>query len=329
MPRTSRTARATRAVSAVCPEAPSLLLLPLVVGALLVGLWLLGAAPAAAEPGADTGGSRSLLDGGPLTGGRLSDGLSDTSGNPGRASSERTAPHHGLRERVSSGRAALDAPSLGLEGSGRLGEVVPERVGQVAEPVASTLGTVHQRLEHGAERTAAEAAAVLPGAAWPVAGMGGGARSLVGGLDRDGHADAVLPAPAAPFAHDPAPERDGDGSASGARERAKGEDTVPGAGQGTVYGHGSVIPVGAAGSSVGADAGERPDSASPAPGSSAHQLTAGSTAPAGGGVPVPAVAGYLTAAPVTAPSADAVLLAARALLTVPGGPSDDPTVSPD
>ncbi|QUX28708.1 flagellar associated protein [Nocardiopsis akebiae] len=326
MPRTSRTARATRAVAAVCPEAPSLLLLPLVVGALLVGLWLLGAAPAAADSGADTGGSRSLLDGGPLTGGRLSDGFSGTSGNPEQASSERTATHHALRERVSSGRAALDAPSLGLEGSGRLGEVVPEGVGQVAEPVASTLGTVHQRLEHGAERTAAETAAVLPEAAWPVAGTGGGARSLVGGLDRDGHADAGLPATSA---HDPAPARDGDGSEGGPRERAKDEDTVPGAGHGTVYGHGSVIPARAAVASAGADAGERPDAAAPAPGSSAHQLTAGSTAPAGGGVPVPAVAAYLTAAPVTAPSADAVLLAARALLTVPGGPSDDPTVSPD
>ncbi|WDZ91605.1 flagellar associated protein [Nocardiopsis sp. HUAS JQ3] len=329
MPRTSRTARATRAVAAVCPEAPSLLLLPLVVGALLVGLWLLGAAPAAADSGTDVGGSRSLLDGGPLTGGRLSDGFSGTSGNPEHASAESTAPHHGLRDRVSSGRAALDASSLGLEGSGRLGEVVPEGVGKVAEPVASTLGTVHQRIEHGAERTAAETAAVLPEAAWPVAGMGEGARNLVGGLDRDGRSDAGLLAPVAPSVHEPAPERDGDDSAAGPRERAKGEDTVPGAGHGTVYGHGSVIPIRAAVASVGADAGERPDTAAPAPGSSAHQLTAGSTAPAGGGVPVPAVAGYLTAAPVTVPSADAVLLAARALLTVPGGPSDDPTVSPD
>ncbi|MFE1470949.1 prolipoprotein diacylglyceryl transferase [Nocardiopsis dassonvillei] len=329
MPRTSRTARATRAVAAVCPEAPSLLLLPLVVGALLVGLWLLGAAPAAADSGADSGGSRSLLDGGPLTGGRLPDGFSGTSGNPDRASSERTAPHHGLRDRVSSGRAALDASSLGLEGSGRLGEVVPEGVGQVAEPVASTLGTVHRHLEHGAGRTAAETAAVLPEAAWPVAGMGEGARSLVRGLDRDGHADAGLLSPVVPAAHAPAPERDADDSADEARERAEDEDTAPGSAHGSVYGHGAIIPADTGGASADADRGERSDTAAPAPGSSAHQLTAGSTAPAGGGAPVPAVAGYLTAAPVTAPSADAVLLAARALLTVPVGPSDDPTVSPD
>ncbi|WP_435109486.1 flagellar associated protein [Nocardiopsis synnemataformans] len=340
MPRTSRTARATRAVAAVCPEAPSLLLLPLLAGALLVGLWLLGAAPASADSDSGTGASRSLLGEGSLTAGRLSDGFSGTSGSHDRASSERTAPHHTLRDRDSSDRvsldsASLDASSLRLGDSGRLGEVVPEGVGQVTEPVASTLGTVHRRLEHGAERTAAETAAVLPEAAWPVAGMGEGARRVVRGLDRDGHTAGGLLSPVASAVSaisaisDPAPEPDGDGSGTGPRERSEDDGAVGGTAHETVHGHGAALPADTAGASAGEDRSERPGPAAPVPGSSAHQLTTGSAAPAGGSAPVPAVAGYLTAAPVTAPSADAVLLAARALLTVPGGPSDDPTVSPD
>ncbi|NKY98229.1 hypothetical protein [Nocardiopsis alborubida] len=335
MPRTSRTARATRAVAAVCPEAPSLLLLPLLAGALLVGLWLLGAAPASADSGGSgAGASRSLLGEGSLTAGRLSEGFSGTSEDHDRAPSEHTAPHHTPRDHSSSGRASLDsapldASSLRLGDPGRLGEVVPGGVGQVTEPVASTLGTVHQRLEHGAGRTAAGTAAVLPEAAWPVAGMGEGARGVVRELDRDGRTAGGLLSAVASAVSGPAAEPDGDGSGTDPRERAEDDDAVGGTAYGTVHGHGAVLPADTAGASSGEDRSERPDAAAPVPGSSAHQLTTGSAAPAGGSAPVPAVAGYLTAAPVTAPSADAVLLAARALLTVPVGPSDDPTVSPD
>ncbi|PDP86045.1 flagellar associated protein [Glycomyces fuscus] len=328
MPRTSRTARATRAVTAVCPGAPSLLLLPLVAGALLVGLWLLGAAPASADSGTD--GSRPLVGDASLTTGRLADGFPGTAASRDRASSD-----HVLRDRVSSDRASLDgAPldtaSLGLGRSGRLGEVVPEGVGQVAEPVASTLGTVHQHLEHGAERTAAETAAVLPDAAWPVSGMGEGARRVVRELDRDGRAAGGVLFPVASAVPGAAPSTDGDGSTTGPRERAAdGGSTGPDTPHGPVHGPGAALAADTAAAPADEDRGERPGTAAPPPGSSPHQLTTGSAAPAGGSVPVPAVAGYLTAAPVTAPSADAVLLAARALLTVPGGPSDDPTVSPD
>jgi hypothetical protein len=328
MPRTSRTARATRAVTAVCPGAPSLLLLPLAVGALLVGLWLLGAAPASADSG--TGGSRSLIGEGPLTTGRLSDGSPGAAGSQDRDSSGRL-----LRDGVSSGRASLDsasldASSLGLGHSGRLGEVVPEGVGQVAEPVASTLGTVHQHLEHGAERTAAETAAVLPEAAWPVSGMGEGARRVIRELDHDGRTAGDLLSPVASALPGSDPSPDGDDSGTGPRERAEDDGSAgPDGAHDPVQEPGTALAADAAGNFADEDRGERQGTETPPPGSSANQLTTGSAAPTGGCAPAPAVAGYLAAAPVTAPSADAVLLAARALLTVPGGPSDDPTVSPD
>ncbi|WP_160049925.1 MULTISPECIES: flagellar associated protein [unclassified Nocardiopsis] len=291
MPRTSRTARASRAAAAVCPLAPSLLLLPLVVGAFLAGLWLLGAAPASAQDGSPFGGR---LGTGALAGGSLGEGP--------------------LTHAVLGG--GLDTSSLDLRDPGSLEEVVP---GEVAEPVSSTLDGVQHRLEQGAERTAAGTATVLPEAPWPVDGVGEGARRVVRELDRDRTEDVLAPVSPPKAEPDPATapeERSGqEPPASGAPRRPAPVRTS----------HTVLTALPATETSVET---AEPEAAPAVPASSTVQLTPGSAAP-GGGAPAPGIAGYLTTVPVAAPAADAVLLAAHALHPVPGGPSDDPTVSPD
>ncbi|OLT26116.1 hypothetical protein BJF83_04500 [Nocardiopsis sp. CNR-923] len=66
MPATSRAGRAARVASAACALAPSLLGLPLLVGAFLTTLWLFGAVPAHAD-GLGLHNARPLTDAAPLT----------------------------------------------------------------------------------------------------------------------------------------------------------------------------------------------------------------------------------------------------------------------
>ncbi|NYH53322.1 hypothetical protein HNR06_002911 [Nocardiopsis arvandica] len=337
MPRTSRTAGAMRAAAAVCPPAPSLLLLPLVVGAVLTALWLLGAAPASADEGlvGDGPGGVGALRGDPAgTGSPPADGSPEDgvlSGEaPGDGVLDDSAPDGGAPQ----GHGAPDGGTLGLRDSAALKGVVP---GEVAEPVVSTLGSVHHRLEEGAERTAAGTAAVLPRTAWGVGEVGEGARQVIRELDRtDGTVENAL-APVARAATGPSGPADlGDASGADRRpaghERSEGGATDHGTSHETFHGHSPGVVFGAfpsADSAVPSGGPTDHDSGAPAPAAPAGQLSTGSAAPTGGSAPAPGVAGYLTAAPSTAPAAGAVPLAAHALHPVPGGPSDDPTVSPD
>ncbi|MFD6951064.1 hypothetical protein A6A08_00890 [Nocardiopsis sp. TSRI0078] len=336
MPRTSRTAGATRAAAAVCPQAPSLLLLPLVVGAVLVGLWLLGAAPASAEedPADDGPGSSSVLPGDPTgTGspvhGSLGGGPPE-GGVPDGASPQDGAPAGRTPVGGSLGLRGPDGGSLGLRDSAALEGVLP---GEVAEPVASTLGSVHHRLEAGAERTAAGTAAVLPETAWRVGEVGEGARRVIRELDRTGGTVESALAPVARTTAEPsaAPARNG-GSDTGRRPDGHERSGDAATEHGTDRDHSPSAVFGtfpAAAPSTPSDDSAEAGSGAPAPAPPAGQLTTGSNAPGAGPAPASGVAGYLTAAPVTAPASGAVPLAAHALHPVPGGPSDDPTVSPD
>ncbi|CAL9458805.1 hypothetical protein SUDANB121_02611 [Nocardiopsis dassonvillei] len=292
MSRTSRTARAPRAAAVV--RTPSLLLLPLLVGAALAALWLVGAPSAHADTAGPLGLDRS--------GASLDTGLA-----------------RGLE------------PSL--EGG----------VAEVAAPVTETLGTVHRRLE---ERTGPDSATVLsdPSVTEVGEGVHEGARRVVrelAAVDRDqaenlvAHVASTRVLPAEPEETEPAPaggtgtprpasdrgERDGDGA--GAREARGGG--VRAAEPGFLPQH---HPAGAVAEAAPVDEHRTAASAdrdASAPG--APKLSTGSTAPSGAGAP--AVAGYLTVVPLTAPAADALSTAVDAVHPVPAGPADDPTVSPD
>lgn len=331
MPRTSRTPRATRVASAACALTPSLLGLPLLVGAFLATLWLFGASPVHADAlGGALGAAGSLTGaatGEPRTG--------DPDGDASRTE-DRPADHSADRPAGRTGGA------LGLDRAASLGEVVPDGV---SRPVAQTLGTVHQGLEqHTARGQGSERPGLLAELGGPVEEVREGARRVVGDLDRtrqDTAHNLLVPAveaatrlPAAlapeagsdegaPASDDEDPERRGRDAA-----RADAAAAAPG-GHGPLF---AFVPLAghAAPSAVAAEHTEGTDDvgSSPATGHSA-QLTTGSAAPSGGSAPAPAVAGYLTAAPVTAPAATAVLLAATSLHPVPSGAGADPTVSPD
>lgn len=218
--------------------------------------------------------------------------------------------------------ASATGEALGLSEAPRLG-LVPE---EVTEPVATTLGTVHQRLEKGTADTA-EAAVSLPEPA--VAEV----RGFVAEIDRRGDTaehglvqGLPLSEPGAPRETD-APEETGE-------DRVSEEDADPERAE-RPEGHGVPVPPAttshqaAATPSSGTDDSERED-ADGAPDHQRVQPATGSPAPtANGPAPVPSVAGYLSAAPLPAPTADAVRLAAHRLHTVPADPADDLTVSPD
>ncbi|MFE1167739.1 hypothetical protein [Nocardiopsis sp. NPDC058789] len=218
--------------------------------------------------------------------------------------------------------ASATGEALGLGGAPRLG-IVPE---EVTEPVATTLGTVHQRLEKGTADTA-EAAVSLPEPA--VAEV----RGFVAEIDRREETVERTLVQGPPLSEsrasreaDAPEETKGDRAAeddadSERAERSEGRDVpVPP----TTASHQATTAPGS--DPTGS---ERED----ADGVSEHQRVqpaTGSPAPtANGPAPVPSVAGYLTAAPLPAPTADAVRLAAHRLHTVPADPADDLTVSPD
>lgn len=307
MPRTSRTARATRVASAACSSVPSLLRLPLMVGAFLAALWLFGAAPAHA--------------GGP-----------EGTGTPGSSPSGSSASENG-----SLVSEVLGAEPPGSRGSVPLGVAVP---GEAPEPIAATLGTVRQGIERSADRATAAATAVLPQQDWLVGEADDGARSVVRGLNqtRQATAENILAPVATVVAKSVLAPVDDSGGAgteprSGLRERSEDEapahHAIRGTGPRVVAETVGVYTVGASAPGDGT-AHHGPHPRSPAsPSAPLGQLSPGAAAPSAGSAPVPAIAGYLTAMPVTTPSADAVLFTPHSLRPVPSGPSDDPTASPD
>ena len=246
------------------------------------------------------------------------------------------APAH-----AESGPGAADTlASASRDGSAPLGGVVP---GEVAEPVTTTLDTVHQRLQADPEERV-EPGRALNGATRPVADVGA---EVIGAV---GEADQALPdttdlgtVPALPLdeSHGPAGTAAGEpgtGAAGTASEaEADGQDRSD-APDDPERGHGAPVgftaPAGtpsdsapAAGSGNGpGDAGPTPHSPEPPTG----QPAAGSAATTGASpAPAPGIAGYLTSAPLTAPGHDALRPAPRHHRVAPTAGTDDPTVSPD
>ncbi|MEU3018396.1 MULTISPECIES: hypothetical protein [unclassified Nocardiopsis] len=278
-----------RAAPAACAAVPSAIGLPLLLCAFLAVLWLLCAAPAQA----------------------------DTS-----------APGSGPLGTPVSEAASATGEALGLDRAPSLDTVVP---GEVTEPVTATLGTVHQRLERRTTE-AAEAAVALPEPA--VAEV----RGFVAEIDRtreetvDGGLVRALPvsedrAPRTAVTDADAPEETGEDRGS-EEDRAAADPERPAQPDALLFAPAAVQQA-TPGAGEG-HGGAEPDDADRFPEHQRVQPATGSPAPTSNGpAPVPSVAGYLSAAPLPAPAADAVLLAAHRLHTVPADPADDPTVSPD
>ncbi|WP_306367385.1 hypothetical protein [Nocardiopsis sp. CC223A] len=295
MSRTSRTPRAPRAAAVVRP--PSLLLLPLFVGAALAALWLLGA-PAAQ---ADTAG--------PLG---LDTGLAQE-----------------LTPSLDTGVGSDSSLNAGVGPDSSLGTGVAE-VTEVTAPVTDTLGTVHRSLEERTESAPAVTEVgegVHEGARRVVRELSAVDQAQAENLVAHIAATRVAPAPpeTAPTPVTAAAVPAGTASAAVDEEpgtAGAGEDVLRDAVP-------ALLPTPRAAGAV-ADAApvaeHRPAAAEhdvPA----APKLSTGSAAPSGAGAP--AVAGYLTVVPVTAPAADVLSTAVDAVHPVPAGAADDPTVSPD
>jgi len=294
---------------------PSLLGLPLLVGAFLTTLWLFGASPVHADALTGT-----------LTG-AVAGTVAGTPAGDGAEASE---------------SAGADAPeetgTRGPDRPGSLREVVPR---QITEPVAQTLGTVGQGL--GQHVGGADETALLGEAGWPVDEVRKGARRVVADLDRTRRDTAQnLLSPAVDSAtRIPAAPASGVGADAGTPATANDRREPDGRGEATAAAPEDAPADGAPPYFFGPTAGHAAQAAAPeeaeAPGGTdapdptapSTQVATGSAAPAGGSAPAPGVAGYLTASPVTAPAPLAVLLASRSLHPVPSGPSGDPTFSPD
>ncbi|PWV51164.1 hypothetical protein [Nocardiopsis sp. L17-MgMaSL7] len=237
---------------------------------------------------------------------------------------------------ASLGSGALGAPvsetatatgeALGLGEAPALDSVVPEKV---TEPVTTTLGTVHQRLEKRTVETA-EAAVSLPEPA--VAEV----RGFVAEIDRTREETVErglgqsLPITESRASRASDSDEDEETGADRAAEEDEGSEPAEWS-----EGHGvHVLPSVTAHHASTAPSSATPDSEQEDDDRATEhqrvQPATGSPAPtANGPAPAPSVAGYLTAAPLPAPAADAVRLAAHRLHTVPADPADDLTVSPD
>lgn len=296
MSRTSRTPRAQRAAAVVRP--PSLLLLPLFVGAALAALWLLGAPSAQADTT------------GPL-------GLDRTASLDGAAA-------------LDTGLASDTGLAPGLDPSLEAG------VAEVTAPVTDTLGTVHRSLE---ERTESAPAVTEVGE-----GVHEGARRVVRELSAADQVQAenlvahiaatrVVSAPPEAAAGVTTAAAEHTGAARTAAEDERSGRGTAGAGEDALRDAvPALLPQPRAAGAV-ADAapvdGQRPAAAveHDVSGPASPELSTGSAAPSGAGAP--AVAGYLTVVPVTAPAADVLSPAVDAVHPVPADAADDLTVSPD
>ncbi|MFD3685045.1 flagellar associated protein [Nocardiopsis sp. NPDC058631] len=292
---------------------PSLLGLPLLVGAFLTTLWLFGASPVHADA---------------LTGTLTGAVAGTVAGTPAGAGASESA---GADTQEETGTRGPDRP-------GSLREVVPR---QITEPVAQTLGTVGQGL--GQHVGGADETTLLGEAGWPVDEVRKGARRVVADLDRTRRdtaqnllspaVDSATGVPAAPTSEVGA-DAGVPATADDRRER-DGREEAPAATAGDALA-GDAPPYffgpaagDAAQAAVPEEAQAPGGTDAPAAAAPSTQVATGSAAPAGGSAPAPGVAGYLTASPVTAPAPLAVLLASRSLHPVPSGPSGDPTFSPD
>ncbi|WP_304453282.1 hypothetical protein [Nocardiopsis sp. YSL2] len=244
------------------------------------------------------------------------------------------APAH-----ADSGRDAADAlVSAAPDGSAPLDGVVPA---EVAEPVTTTLGTVHQRLQADpGGRT--EPGGALNGATRPVADVGAEVIEAVGDADRALPETSDLgTVPALPLdepRRSAATTAEEAGAAGTATEPATDAQDRSGAADDPERGHSAppafAAPAGtpsdpahaAVGGGDREDAGPEPRSPEPPVG----QPAAGSPATTGSSpAPAPGIAGYLTSAPMTAPDSDALRPAPRHHRAAPAVGADDPTVSPD
>ncbi|GAA1094752.1 hypothetical protein [Nocardiopsis metallicus] len=299
IPRTSRTG-ALRAASAACAAAPSLLALPLMVGAFLAVLWLL-AAPAQADAGSGTLGGP-VAETASAAGGALGLGEPPTLEKqtlervvPEEITEPVTATLGTVHQRLEKGTAdtaavaaTLHEPATGVrdEVRGVVTEIDRARGETVERGLAHTLPTTEPRTSRTTGPPEDEG----------TAGSGEEEREP-SSESTDGSAEATSPTtPDAPVR--PAV------TAQQHRSESAAETT-----RATTAGTGT------------ADRAPEPQRLQAATGSAAPAASA--PAPAGG------VAGYLTAAPLPAPAADTAHLAAYRLHSVPADPADDPTVSPD
>ena len=290
MSRTGRTYRAQRAAAVVRP--PSLLLLPLLLGAALAALWLIGAPPAQA----DTAGPPGLSGKTP----------------PDRTASLSTRLSQGLEPLLETGLPEITAPVTGTLGGihrnleertepsptvTEVGEGVRESARRVIRGLAATDQIQAENLvaHIAATRAAPVPTDTAPGITAAEAGGAEDARSTAESGEsaqetaeaeedtRRETATAPIPPRAVEGVADDAPEDD----------RRRATDTA--------------------------------EHDAPAP---AHpELSTGSPSPSGAGSP--SIAGYLTVVPVAAPAADMPSAAVDAAHPVPSTAADDLTVSPD
>ncbi|GAB2484010.1 hypothetical protein [Nocardiopsis aegyptia] len=255
------------------------------------------------------------------------------------------APAH-----ADSGRDTVGAlPSAAANGSAPLSGVVP---GEVAEPVSTTLETVHQRLQADPDAHA-EPGGALTGATRPVADVGAEVIGAVGEADRAlPDTDELGAVPALPLdePHRPgsvlgtlgttgsgeAGAEAGSGGPGSERaaddaDRSEAADTAErgasaAAGAPAIVGPSTrdAMPAVTAGGHQDAD--PAPRSPEPPVGQSA---TASAATTGSSPAPAPGIAGYLTSAPLTAPGSDALRPAPRHHRAAPTAGTDDPTVSPD
>lgn len=292
MSRTSRTARAPRAAAVV--RAPSLVLLPLLLGAALAALWLAGTPSAHADTAGPLGLDRGAASlGAGLTGGlepSLESGVAEVT-KP--VTSTLGTVHRSLEERTSSAPSVLSEPAVAEVGEG---------VREGARRVVRELEAADQ---DRAENLVAHIASTHVAPAEPEAAAADGGGTARPAADRAGRGERG--------------ERRGDRTGAGAAG-----DTAAG----TVPAFGAPYrPAGAVADAAAVDE-HRPAAPAEREVPAAPKLSTGSAAPSGA-AGAPAVAGYLTVVPVTAPAADALSTAVDAVHPVPAGAADDPTVSPD
>ncbi|WP_028646580.1 hypothetical protein [Nocardiopsis sp. CNT312] len=222
--------------------------------------------------------------------------------------------------------AAAPAHADGTDGATPLTAAVPTGV---ASPVTAVLGTVHAGLEGPTARTAT----VLPSTAEALGTVGDGARHVVQEI---GHVPPTGSVAVLTTAPSPGPDP------------ANIHAPHPGAGARTVPDTGHASPPEPPAAARTAPPPDAPAAAlipahPPAPDTGRAAATSADTEPvpapetesgpaatgAPGSVSAPGIAGYLTSTYLAAPAAALVRAPGSLPRTVPGGPTDDPTVSPD
>ncbi|MFV2197096.1 hypothetical protein [Nocardiopsis sp. LOL_012] len=221
---------------------------------------------------------------------------------------------------------AAPAHADGPDGAKPLTAAVPTGV---TSPVTAVLGTVHAGLEGSATRTAT----VLPSTAEALGTVGDGARHVVQGIDDTppggsvaALATALSPVSAPGTVHAPVPRGEertapDTGPASPTEPPATARTAPPPDAPATAQ-----VPAHLPAPDTGRTTATAADPG-PVPAPEPESGPAATGAP--GSVSAPGVAGYLTSTHLAAPAAAPVRAYGRLPRTVPGGPTEDPTVSPD